>query len=53
MSKDKDTSEATPQTVVGVLMTRAERELIRAEAKKRGLGLSTFMRMKALEAVDE
>ena len=37
------------KTTVGVVMTVAEREEIRAEAKRIGLPLATFIRLKMLE----
>ncbi len=37
---------------IPVLLTKAEREMLQAAADKVGLGLSTFIRVKALEAVN-
>ena len=36
---------------IHVLFTKAEREVLQAAADKAGLGLSTFIRVKALEAI--
>jgi len=52
MNKIDRAPNVTPQVVVGIQMAVAEREAIRVEAKKLGLGLSTFIRMKALEAIN-
>ena len=40
------------KTTVGVVMTVAEREKIRTAAKRMGLPLATFIRLKSLEAAD-
>lgn len=46
-------SHTEPDTVtVGVRMSSAERERIRRAAERIGVGLSTFIRMKALEAAN-
>ena len=52
MDKIDRAPNVTQPVVVGIQMTAAEREAIRVEAKKFGLGLSTFIRMKALEAIN-
>lgn len=52
MTKETEADAGLYKTTVGVVMTVAERERIRAEAKRMGLGLATFIRMKALEAAN-
>ena len=46
--KDQPRDERIP-----VLLTKSERDRIQAAANKAGLGISTFIRVKALEALDE
>ena len=44
----------TPRTErIPLLLTVDERELLQAAAGKVGLGLSTYIRVKALEATDD
>ncbi len=38
---------------IPVLLTKGERDRIQAAADKAGLGISTFIRVKALEAIHE
>lgn len=53
MSKDQNSDDACAAVTVGVRMTVDEREAIRLAARRLGVGLSTFLRMKALEASRE
>ena len=46
-AKDNPRDERIP-----VLLTKAERDRLQAAANKAGLGISTFIRVKALEAID-
>lgn len=38
---------------IPVLLTKSERDKIQAAADKAGLGISTFLRVKALESISE
>ena len=46
-AKDQPRDERIP-----VLLTKVEREKLQAAADRVGLGLSTFIRVKALEAIN-
>jgi hypothetical protein len=53
MANETEEDAGLYKTTVGVVMTVAEREEIRAEAKRRGLKMATFIRTRSLEAARE